>query len=304
MAQPSNFPDWVKLGAMFTYSGEVQKILAINGSIIQTVTIDAFAAWSIATFLDDISAGKIVHAPNGQPNRPPADKRTRMPKAAQPHPAGDRINALFRQFTGSAMAPQPILLWMRAITEGTPLEPWHHTIGCSLIEIGADVVGHSGSAASRTRPGRPAKRQTEAARTRALIERFQAYLQDEGAITRQEWGFLRFLCEKGMAAVGLMALSGVRRVGRPSPASSSARIIMAAKIQGARGDQAETIRQRALAKIIHRRRVAAAWAGHADADIIVAPDDPEVIEEGTRIFSTLRSIRRRAAQETMAPARR
>lgn len=289
-------PDWVKPGAIFTYRGQVEKLLDIQ-VMVTTVGHNAFYNWHAPSFHLSVRQNEILHAPfAGLHTRLPASHA--QPPSAKIDPAAHELfRAAYASFCADAKPVSRMLRWTRAISTGDAAEPWEHILGLLLIEIGAEYRGLGRNTASPQGAGRPPARQAKAAATQKLIAAFQVSLGGGNLIADIDWKWLRSLFETGLVCVGLMPKQPARGAGRPPVMVSRARGLIEAKLYGLipakRGGLTQAIREAALDGIHRRRSVQAAWDNRPWETVKVADDDPEIVVETDRIYSSYRSIMRR-----------
>ncbi len=222
-AQP--LEGWAQPGAVFTYRGNPEKILAVSAAKVETVGAHCFYEWHAPSFLALVADGQIFHTPR-------ATQHTKPPKTPAPtirgelDPAAQELFArVYEAFGLAEPASQRMAAWLRSIRAGEPAEPWEHMLGVLLIEIGAEHRGLGHGIATRQGRGRPPARQAEAAATQDLIKRFINYLEGGEAVSVLDWQWLKALLETGLRCVGLLAPLDVGGPGRPMATNSPARVL-------------------------------------------------------------------------------
>ena len=299
MGSDAASPKWLEPGVVFAFRGGTEKVLRIGATTIETVDADRFATWSTDQFILAAAAGESVRRAD--------DRRIRRPGTAAPSTTrltGARAADRFLSFSheiggGDLVMAHHVLRWVQAIRTGGDAEPLQHVIGLALVDLGAECFGHGAAVAFPTGKGRRSKRQADAMETQHLIRRFDQFIAGGEPISPKEWGWLRYLLEVGMAAVGMMPRPLTRPPGRPTILSSYARRIdadvQAGLLAAHRGGLARAIRDAARDEVLLKRQVGAAWRNQDHTQISVADDDSDVEARAKAIEGHYHVIKRRAA---------
>ena len=282
----SEWPSWVKVGAVFAVDGGTEKIIQTTATEIEVVTADGFGSWPLQAFLVACEGGRItLTARQGRAKRRTSpvtaggSKRGRLPEVAE------HLGSLPITDATPVAVVRTALLTLRALRSGAPAQPPAVVLVQHLAYAGAYAEGLGYAVAFREgRHGRYPTLQLEAQDAQALLARFSRWNLGDGELSRGDFSTIQHFVLRGLEAYGFTSSPPRRGRGRqaavPHEQTAIRHRLSRRWRDYCRGTYSarQAMREVAMELLVHGKRVSAAWNGKEHADVVLGPEDEEELE--------------------------
>ena len=282
----SEWPPWVKVGAVFAVDGGTEKIIYAKATEIEVVTADGFDSWPLRAFLVALDAGRIIRPAiqdrakrRTSPIAAGGSKRGRLPEVAE------YLGSLPIADATPVAVVRTALLTLQALRLGAPAQPPAVVLVQQLAYAGAYAEGLGYAVAFREgRPGRYPTLQPEAQDAQALLARFSRWNLGDGELNLSDFRTIQHFVLRGLEAYGFTSLPPRRGRGRraavPYEQTAIRHKLSRRWRDYCRGTYSarQAMREVAMELMVHARRVSAAWNDKEHADVVLGPDDEAELE--------------------------